>query len=188
MPEAAHACVAAATAHLPCSPPPVPSRGHFSLPAHVLPAWPVQGMEGGEGNTAAQFTALHLCTRARKAFPSSRITTGYSTSHTGVMHLSLCRGAHTPPWFCAPQRFPLRTGHLPLPGSGTLGSGDPRKPLGQHLDAQELPLCLTPPPPASPPRNAVNAKADSCPNQLLPLYSICSPSSLLKAESRAGKA
>jgi len=87
-----------------------------------------------------------------------------------------------PLFFC-----PVKGAHSAmLPGLGssslrTLGSGDSRKPVRQHLGARVLPRCLTPPPPASPPRNAVNAKADSCPNQLLPLYSICLHSSLPKA-------
>lgn len=102
--EAAHARAAAAAARLHCFPLPLPSPRRFSLPSCVLPTCAVQGLQGCEGNAAAEFTTPRLCATARKAFPSSRITAGYPTPNTGCGHISQREGARTPPLFVPHQR------------------------------------------------------------------------------------
>lgn len=103
-----------------------------------LPCAPSRPGAGGVKAMQQHNSPCHPCRAARKAFPSSKITAGYPTPNAGLTHLSLSRGARTPPFIVPHQKYLLCcapwTRHLL-----TWGTGNPRK----HLGPLDLPLSHT---------------------------------------------
>lgn len=86
----------------------------------ACPCAPIGPGAGGVRAMQQHNSPCHPCAAARKAFPSSRIPAGYPTPNTGLTHLSLSRGARTPPLLCPTKgtRCAVPTG----PGTSSPGA------------------------------------------------------------------